>query len=348
MIKQSYIKKNNLNSQKIAEELEIYFLKLIKYFELNNFWKEDDFFQNEVKKSLIRALLRESAHSKNLLVNIIENFKRSSFYDERIKWCTKLYPMIHLSNDRSEAMGFHYDKIGNSKFFTSWVAITNYDYPALSYVKYSQLFHSLLSRLIIKLKLTKILAKNIFVKRGDVLLWNGNMIHQGNLNISKKITLAVQMKFTEKKFKHEKSIDLERLESDLLYKNLDINSLNANFKDIIYYSQNLKTSIQENISKISIYLKNNLNNHQPVLSFALSVLAQRILTNDFLIDGTNDKKKLSNNLDIFSLYLGGENLSSIERLLKNDKENRIINILKKNDLGNIFENKEEITNYFNE
>ena len=109
---------------------------MIKYFELNNFWKEDNFFQNEVKKSLIRALLRESAHSKNLLVNIIENFKRSSFYDERIKWCTKLYPMIHLSNDRSEAMGFHYDKIGNSKFFTSWIPITFYDYPALSYVNY--------------------------------------------------------------------------------------------------------------------------------------------------------------------------------------------------------------------
>ena len=79
MIKQSYIKKNNLNSQKIAEELEIYFFELIKYFELNNFWKEDNFFQNEVKKSLIRGLLRESAHSKNLLLNIIENFKRSSF-----------------------------------------------------------------------------------------------------------------------------------------------------------------------------------------------------------------------------------------------------------------------------
>ena len=53
-------------------------------------------------------------------------------------------------------------------------------------------------------------------------------------------------------------------------------------------------------------------------------------------------------MDIFSLYLGAENLSSIERLLQNDKENRIINILKENDLGNIFKNKEEINNYFNE
>jgi hypothetical protein len=348
MIKPSYIKKNNLNTQKIIKELEVYFFKLIKYFKLNNFWKEDDFFQIEIKKSLIRALLRESVYSKNLLLSIIENYKNSQFFDEKIKWCTKLYPMIHLSNDRSEAIGYHYDQIGKNKFFTSWIPITNYNYPALAYVKYSQFFHSLLSKLIIKLRLTKIFSKKILVNKGDILLWNGNMIHQGNLNISKEITLAVQMKLTEKKFKHEKSIDLDRLESDLLYKNLDIDSLSTNFKDIIYYSQNLKTSIEENISKISIYLKNNLNNHQPVLSFALSVLAQRILTNDFLIDGTNDKKKLSNNLDIFSLYLGGENLSSIERLLKNDKENRIINILKKNDLGNIFENKEEITNYFNE
>ena len=348
MIKPSFTKNNSLNTKKITEDLETYFLRLVKRFEIKSTWSEEDFFQIESKKVLIRALLRESVYSKDLLSDVIENYKKSSFFDNKIKWCTKLYPMIHLSNDRSEAIGYHYDKIGKNKFFTSWIPITNYSYSALSYVKYSQFFHSLLSRLIIKLRLTKIFSKKIFVDRGDVLLWNGNMIHQGNLNISKEITLAVQMKFTEKKFKHEKSIDLERLESDLLYKNLDINSLNANFKDIIYYSQNLKTSIQENISKISIYLKNNLNNHQPVLSFALSVLAQRILTNNFLIDGTNDKKKLSNNLDIFSLYLGAENLSSIERLLQNDKENRIINILKENDLGNIFKNKEEINNYFNE
>ena len=347
MIKPSFIQTNNLHNKKIAKELENYFSELIKYFGLNNFWKEDDFFQIEVKKSLIRALLRESVYSKNLLLNIIENYKASSFFDKKIKWCTKLYPMIHLSNDRSEAIGYHYDKIGKNKFFTSWIPITDYNYPALSYVKYSQFFHSLLSRLIIKLRLIKIFSKKIFVDRGDILFWNGNMIHQGNLNISKKITLAVQMKFTEKKFKHEKSINLERLESDLFYKDSDIDNLNANLKDIIYYSKNLKTSIEENIFKISIYLKNNLNSHQPVLSFALSVLAQRILTNNFLIDETNDKKKLSNNLDIFSLYLGAENLSSLERLLKNDKENKIINMLKKNDLSNIFENKEEIINYFN-
>lgn len=348
MIKPSYIKKNNLNIQKIAKEVEIYLSELIKYFELNNFWKEDDFLKIEIKKSLIRALLRESVYSKNLLLDIIENYKNSSFFDEKIKWCTKLYPMIHLSNDKSEAIGYHYDKIGKKTFFTSWIPITDYSYPALSYVDYSQSFHSLLSRLIIKLGLTKILSQKIFVNRGDVLLWNGNMIHQGNLNTSKEITLAVQMKFTEKKFKHEKSIELDKLESNLSYKDLDINSLNINLQDIINYSKNLGKNIEENILNISIYLKKNLNNTEPVISFALSVLAQRIVTNNFLIRDVNNKTNLSNNLDIFSIYLGGENLSSLERLLKNDTENKIIKILKKNDLHNIFENKQEIKNYFDE
>ena len=67
------------------------------------------------------------------------------------------------------------------KFFTSWIPITNYSYPALSYVKYSQFFHSLLSRLIIKLRLIKIFSKKIFVDRGDILFWNGNMIHQNTI-----------------------------------------------------------------------------------------------------------------------------------------------------------------------
>ncbi len=347
MIKQSYIKKNNLNSQKIAEELEIYFLKLIKYFELNNFWKEDDFFQNEVKKSLIRALLRESAHSKNLLVNIIENFKRSSFNDERIKWCTKLYPMIHLSNDRSEAMGFHYDKIGNSKFFTSWVAITNYNYPALSYVKYSQLFHSLLSRLIIKFKLTKILAKNIFVKRGDVLIWNGNMIHQGNFNNSKNIAVAFQMKLTEKKFKHEDSILIKdfNIEKNNKYENLEL--LSKKFNEIIIFSKKLNSSITESMSEISHFIKENSLFKNLAFSFALSVLAQRLSTTNFIIDGIKEKKTLINNLDIFSIYLGAENLASLERLLKQVCKNEIIKELEKADPNRIFQTKKIILDYLN-
>ena len=55
-----------------------------------------------------------------------------------MKWFSRIYPMIHLQGDESEAVGYHYDKIGKDKFFTLWSPITNYNYPALSYVKYSE------------------------------------------------------------------------------------------------------------------------------------------------------------------------------------------------------------------
>ena len=347
MIKPSYIKKNNLNIQKIAKEVEIYLSKLIKYFELNNFWKEDDFFQIEIKKSLIRALLRESVYSKNLLLDIIENYKNSSLFDEKIKWCTKLYPMIHLPNDRSEAIGYHYDKIGKNKFFTSWIPITDYNYPALSYIKYSQLFHSFLSKVIIKLRLTRIFSKKILVKRGDILIWNGNLIHQGNFNNSRNITVAFQMKLTEKKFRHENSMLIKNfiIEKNFNYKNLD--EILDKFNKIIIFSKKLNYNISESILKISQYIKDNSLTENVVLSFGLSVLAQRLATTNFIVKEFNEKKVLINNLDIFSIYLGGENLSSLDRLIKKNQKERIIRELKRSDHNKVFQTKEVILDYLN-
>ena len=237
--------------------------------------------------------------------------------------------------------------IGNSKFFTSWIPITFYDYPALSYVNYSQKFHSLLSKLIIKFKLAKFLSKNIFVKRGDILIWNGNMIHQGNLNSSKNIAVAFQMKFTEKKFHHEDSIQIENLnlESKNDYENLDI--LSQKFKEVIEFSKKLNDNMIESIFEISHYIKENSLSKNLIISFALSVLAQRLSTTNFTIDGINEKKKLINNLDIFSIYLGGENLASLERLLKQGHKNEIIMNLKKNDQNKIFQKKKVILDYLN-
>ena len=40
-------------------------------------------------------------------------------------------------------------------------------------------------------------------------------------------------------------------------------------------------------------------------------------------------------MDIFSLYLGGENLSSIERLLKNDKD--VIRLLSEEEIDELFD-----------
>ena len=347
MNKITYIKQNDLNNIKNINELENYFITLTKYFEMNIHWKKEFFFQNEIKKSLIRALLRESSCSKHLLCNAIENFKKSAFFDEKIKWCTKLYPMIHLSNDKSEAIGFHYDKIGNNKFFTTWVPITDYDYPALSYVKYSQLFYSLLSKVIIKFRLTKIFSKNIFVKKGDILIWNGNMIHQGNLNNSKKIAVAFQMKFTEKKFKHEDSILIKNfnIEQNNTYENLDV--ITKKFNEIIMFCKKLNTNITESIFKISCYIKENSFSTNLVISFALSVLAQRLSTTNFNLDGINKKKLLINNLDIFSIYLGAENLASLDRLLKKGNKDQIIKNLEKTDHNNVFQNRKVILDYLN-
>ena len=170
MFNSSYEVNHSSNAQIDADKLENYFLDLVKKFGLNDLWKKEDFFKTEVKKSIIRGLLRNSNFSKSILSHLIKNFKDSKFYKKDIIWCTNIYPMIHLAEDRSEAVGYHYDKIGNSEFYTSWLPITNYDYPALSYIKLSHLFHPIISRILIKLKLTKFFSKYINVKKGDIFL----------------------------------------------------------------------------------------------------------------------------------------------------------------------------------
>tara|TARA_B110000008_G_C16695065_1_gene454307 strand:+ start:28 stop:225 length:198 start_codon:yes stop_codon:yes gene_type:complete len=59
------------------------------------------------------------------------------------------------------------------------------------------------------------------------------------------------------------------------------------------------------------------------------------------------KKLLINNLDIFSIYLGAENLASLDRLLKKGNKDQIIKNLEKTDHNNVFQNRKVILDYLN-
>ena len=118
--------------------------------------------------------------------------------------------MIHLPNDKSEAVGLHFDNFGNKEFYTSWTAITNYNYPALAYIKIRRIFKKLISKILIKFKFLNLFLRNIDVRKGEIFIWNGNMIHKGNYNSSNKISAAFQIKFTDENFLHEKSLNFNK------------------------------------------------------------------------------------------------------------------------------------------
>ena len=313
ILSKTYIKKYNIKLIEDIDNFERYFFELLKQFQMKINWTENNFFEIEVTKSLIRGLLRESDISYNILTSLVENFKNSKNYSSSIKWYTKLYPMIHLPGDKSEAVGLHYDNFGNSEFYTSWTPLTNYKYPALSYINHSEKLNKFFSKIILKTKLSKFLLRKINVTKGDILVWNGNMIHCGNLNNSHSISAAFQIKFTDKKFEHEESLSIE---NKIIRKNqnIDNKTLKKNYKKIIDLVLNLNLSFVENKNSIINFLNENFIEKNKILSFSLSLLAQRISTNNFQIPTQIERATIINNLDLFSLFLGAENLSSLTRL----------------------------------
>tara|TARA_B100000959_G_C14896851_1_gene589159 strand:+ start:310 stop:1302 length:993 start_codon:yes stop_codon:yes gene_type:complete len=317
--KKTFIKSNNKKLLIEIEKLEKYFLNLVDEFKINSIWSEKNFFEIEMTKSFIRGLLRESDLSYKILIEMVENFKLSDNYSSNIKWCTKLYPMIHLPGDKSEAVGLHYDNFGKNEFYTSWTALTNYKYPALSYLNHSEKLNKFFSKIILKTKISNFILKKINVNKGEIFIWNGNMIHCGNLNKSNSISAAFQMKFTDKKFKHEESLSIENKIIKKSHK-VDNEILKKNYTKIIDFILNLKLSFEENKNLTINFLKDNSIEKNKILSFSLSLLAQRISTNNFQIPTQIERAKIINNLDLFSLFLGAENLSSLSRL-KNKYKN---------------------------
>jgi len=304
------------------ERLEIYFRELLKKIGLENeTWSQINFFELEKKKSIIRGLLRESKHSYKILKQLKQAFKNSDFSTETIKFYTKLYPMIHLPNDKSESVGLHFDNFGNKEFFTSWTAITNYKYPALSYIKNSQNFKKLISKFLIKFKILNLFLSNINIQKGEIYIWNGNMIHKGNLNTSKDISAAFQIKFTDENFIHEESLNLkDELENQY---NLDfkLEDLIDKYNKLINFGCKIDNILKIKENKIDFYLNKSNNIEKKIISFSLSVLAQRIFTSNFPMINAIKKEDIIKNLDLISIIFGGENLSSIHRLNRfNNKE----------------------------
>jgi len=158
------------------------------------------------------------------------------------------------------------------------------------------------------------------------------------------------MKFTENEFKHETSFninDLSNSKYDKINNISDVELLYKKYEEIIEYSKNKFDNFESAVKEINNFIvKKNLKNSS-TLSFALSVLAQRILTMNIQKNIDIDIKNQIINLDILSILLGAENLSSISRLIK-FIDLKIINLLKSNDYNDIFYKKERlIQNYLN-
>ena len=156
-ISKQYIKNVVINNQKL-------FYDLINLTDLKTKWKKENFLKIEIKKSFIRGVLRYSAEGTKLTNLISEEVKLNKKIKE-FNYFTRIYPMIHLSEDLSEESQLHYDQDADNELITCWLSITENDYSPISFLKFkSKYFKKVFS----KIRFPKMLIKSIKPKKLNI------------------------------------------------------------------------------------------------------------------------------------------------------------------------------------
>ncbi len=282
--------------------------------------------EKEIIKSFIKGIIRYSKPCKKILQIIIKQNIFNKFLNNDTNYISIPYPMLHLKNDYLEAGGFHNDQIGSSQMYTCWVPITKYKYPALSRSIIISKNLNFLNIILKKLNLSKIFKKNIFVKFGEAYFWDAKIFHSGNLNVSNRISSAFQFKITQRPFFLEKSF---KIGSKFDYKSINKKKIIVYFRIYLKFLKLLKKNKINKVEDLDDFIKLNKLKKNKSISFALSVLSQR------LIFAKSKKLKLSLDnekiflIDYMSLLLGADNLISAKRLFCYFKERNDNSELKK-------------------
>lgn len=316
-----------ISSQRISylsNELGLQFRQAVAALDLEDIWSIDNAISIEVKKSVLRSQLRYSRTGLHLASEVAVVLTETFFDLQKSTFYTPLYPMIHIAGDKAEAGMFHTDQIGNLKLKTGWTAITNYEYDALSFVPFGLLGDALCRR-ILRTPLNPGLGFPIRATRGEVLTWGGGFYHRGNLNSSNETACAVVIRVTDRPLFLEPSrrtqvgeLSLEKsTPSSFVNIALDLNNLTHTIHALIEWANKIDyLDINDNLcGLIYAFLCEKDCLLSPKISFALSLIAQRIRTVENIFYSETPKANLvSYILDLMSLLAGAENLSSLQNI----------------------------------
>lgn len=285
--------------------------------------------EKEAIKSFIKGVIRYSEPCKRILQIIVNKKFFNTFLNNNINYISIPYPMLHLKNDYLEAGGFHNDQIGLSQMYTCWVPITNYKYPALSRSLIIIKNLNFLNIILKKLNLLKFFKSNIFVKFGEAYFWDAKIFHSGNLNVSNEISSAFQFKITRGSFFLEKSF---KIGDKLDYKTINKNKIKNNFQIYLKFLKLLKKNKINKVEDLENFIKLNKLKKNQSISFALSLLSQRLIfAKSKKLELSLDNKRIFL-IDYMSLLLGADNLISVKRLffyIKEKNDNSELKKLKK-------------------
>lgn len=327
--------KNNWNSSKYSNEIISYQDKsqFIKFLRLKlSGIKNSNNFESQLEKNLLRSLARFSEDLIKLAFLIFNEVTKDLRSEKGYVplYFMKPYLMIHLPSDRSEEGIMHSDyEYTKEGFFTCWAPLEKYNFPALSTVgPFAQKISSLpKTRFLLKYFKERLICDQ--AAPGDIKFWSHSYLHKGNLNTSNSSSFVLVTKLSKEPLSAGslKVFNGELKKNQYIDGVIDINKLN--YKKIKNKAIDLAKNLNNIVSKNNFTdltnltqstINNNSNEELKVLSFFLSVQAQRIWARPNYYENLNDVKitdglKLWKTLDFFSISIGCENVSSLQRLM---------------------------------
>ena len=327
--------KNNWSSSKHSNEIISYqeksqfisFLRL-KLSEIKN----SNNFESQLEKNLLRSLARFSEDLIKFAFLIYNEVSKDLNSEKGYMpiYFMKPYLMIHLPSDKSEEGIMHSDyEYTKDGFFTCWAPLEKYDFPALSTVGSFAQKISFLPKTRFLLKYFKEKSICHRANPGDVKFWSHSYLHKGNLNTSNHSSFVLVTKLSKEPLSAGSlkvvngKLDKNQYLDDIF--DIDILNYNALKDKAIALAKNLNEIISKNIfdeltNLVFNTIETNTKEELKVLSFFLSVQAQRIWARPNYYESLNDIKildglKLWKTLDFFSISIGCENISSLQRLI---------------------------------
>jgi hypothetical protein len=173
----------------VRAEMNDQYLKGLNYSLLTNIEKVT---MLEIQKSIMRTLLKHDWRSVQLAQDIAKRVKERY---PHLKYVTQAYPIIHFPDDNNETGQVHTD--GQSyagAFLTTWTPLNRCDHRPIAVTD---------------------LATGEMVtpepEEGEFLMWWGHTPHEGLLNRSSKVHIAMVIKFTEKPLLNERTALVDEL-----------------------------------------------------------------------------------------------------------------------------------------
>ncbi len=289
-----------------AENMNQLIQKKEKYLQLSSSEVQKEFgvaftaFENEkvefieLAKAITRSLLRYDVTSIELTKSIYKKLKSNLNLSGELSYCTIPYPIIHLPFDTSELGTKHKDGYNYiDHFYTTWTPLNDcFDHP----VAIVENTHKKINRIVQRLRYEfKFIATAIDatkktirpdIRIGEFLTWFGTTDHEGMLNKTQDVRVAMVVRFTSSPIMLDGTLSTSELqEFSMDQKATDTNELVKKFIQIFKevrqraeQNPDESVSLESLIESVEEQIKKwNLN---PIelkqVSFMLTLWAQRM------------------------------------------------------------------------